>query len=92
MRPSGFAASVSPVWTWSTRQGVDQKVIDYLAEVQEKARQATLTTQLADRDAQVDQPDEQRKSLTGFAPPAPAPAAAAATPPAAALPPAAASP
>ena len=35
-----------------SRQGVDQKVIDYLAEVQEKARQATLTTQLADRDAQ----------------------------------------
>lgn len=35
-----------------SRQGVDQKVIDYLAEAQEKARQATLTTQLADRDAQ----------------------------------------
>jgi hypothetical protein len=35
-----------------SRQGVDQKVIDYLAEVQEKARQATLATQLADRDAQ----------------------------------------
>jgi hypothetical protein len=35
-----------------SRQGVDQKVIDYLAETQEKARQATLTTQLADRDAQ----------------------------------------
>ena len=35
-----------------SRQGVGQKVIDYLAEAQEKARQATLTTQLADRDAQ----------------------------------------
>ena len=35
-----------------SRQGVDQKVLDYLAETQEKARQATLATQLADRDAQ----------------------------------------
>lgn len=35
-----------------SRQGVDQKVIDHLADVQEKARQATLATQLADRDAQ----------------------------------------
>lgn len=34
------------------RRGVDQKVIDYLAEAQERARQATLITQLADRDAQ----------------------------------------
>jgi hypothetical protein len=34
------------------RQGVHQKVIDYLVDVQEKARQATLITQLADRDAQ----------------------------------------
>ena len=35
-----------------SRQGVDQKVIDYLVHAQEKARQATLITQLADRDAQ----------------------------------------
>ena len=35
-----------------SRQGVDQKVLDYLAETQEKARQASLITQLADRDAQ----------------------------------------
>ena len=33
-------------------QGVDQSVINHLAEAQEKARQATLITQLADRDAQ----------------------------------------
>ena len=35
-----------------SRQGVNQKVIDYLVETQEKARQATLITQIADRDAQ----------------------------------------
>ena len=35
-----------------SRRGVDQKVIDYLADAQERARQATLITQLADRDAQ----------------------------------------
>jgi hypothetical protein len=39
-----------------SRQGVDQKVIDYLAEAQEKARQATLTTQLADRDTHTGTP------------------------------------
>jgi hypothetical protein len=33
-----------------SKQGVDQKVIDHMALVQERARQATLTTQLADRD------------------------------------------
>ena len=33
------------------RNGVDQKVIDYMVDAQEKARQATLITQLADRDA-----------------------------------------
>ena len=36
-----------------SRNGVDQKVIDHLVETQEKARQATLITQLADRDAEV---------------------------------------
>jgi hypothetical protein len=34
-----------------SRQGVDQAVIDYLADAQEKARQARLLTELADRDA-----------------------------------------
>ncbi|MBL8383502.1 MAG: hypothetical protein JNM90_10520 [Burkholderiales bacterium] len=34
------------------RQGVDQSVIDHLVAAQERARQATLITQLADRDAQ----------------------------------------
>jgi hypothetical protein len=34
------------------RQGVDQTVIDHLVAAQERARQATLITQLADRDAQ----------------------------------------
>lgn len=33
------------------REGVDQSVIDYLAETQEKARQARQLTELADRDA-----------------------------------------
>lgn len=33
------------------KQGVHQRVIDHLVEAQEKARQATLLTQLADRDA-----------------------------------------
>ena len=33
-------------------QGVDQAVINHLVDAQEKARQATLMTQLADRDAQ----------------------------------------
>lgn len=36
-------------------QGVDQAVINHLVEAQEKARQATLITQLADRDAKVAQ-------------------------------------
>ena len=36
-----------------SRNGVDQKVIDHLVEAYEKARQATLITQLADRDAEV---------------------------------------
>ena len=35
-----------------SRRGVDQKVIDHLADAHERARQATLITQLADRDAQ----------------------------------------
>ncbi len=35
-----------------SRNGVNQKVIDHMVETQEKARQATLITQLADRDAQ----------------------------------------
>lgn len=34
------------------RQGVNQQVINHLVEAHEKARQATLITQLADRDAQ----------------------------------------
>ncbi len=33
------------------RQGVDQAVIDYMVEAQEKAREARLLTELADRDA-----------------------------------------
>lgn len=37
------------------QRGVNQRVIDHLAEAQEKARQATLLTQLADRDAQAAQ-------------------------------------
>ncbi|MBL8377955.1 MAG: hypothetical protein JNM79_08810 [Burkholderiales bacterium] len=35
-----------------SKQGVDQSVINYLVDAQERARQATLITQLADRDAQ----------------------------------------
>ena len=34
-----------------SRQGVDQRVIDHLVSAQERARQATLLTELADRDA-----------------------------------------
>ena len=34
-----------------SKQGVDQAVIDHLVAGAEKARQATLATQLADRDA-----------------------------------------
>lgn len=33
------------------KQGVDQTVINYMADAQEKARQARLLTELADRDA-----------------------------------------
>lgn len=44
------------------RNGVDQKVIDHLALVQEKARQATLITQLADRDAQAAAELEQERA------------------------------
>ena len=47
------------------RQGVDQRVIDHLVEAQEKARQATLLTQLADRDAKAarDLERERRRAL-----------------------------
>jgi hypothetical protein len=34
------------------RQGVDQAVIDYMVDAQEKARQSRLLTELADRDAE----------------------------------------
>lgn len=37
------------------KDGVDQAVIDHLAAAQERARQATLITQLADRDAKAAQ-------------------------------------
>jgi hypothetical protein len=50
-----------------SRQGVDQAVIDHLVQVQEKARQATLATQLADRDAQaaaqLEQERERRRAM-----------------------------
>ncbi len=35
-----------------SRQGVDQSVIDYMADAQERARQSRLLTELADRDAE----------------------------------------
>ncbi len=44
------------------RQGVDQRVIDYLVEAQEKARQATLLTELADRDAKTAQELERERN------------------------------
>lgn len=49
------------------REGVDRKVIEFLAEVQEKARQSALATQLADRDAQhareLEQEQQRRRAL-----------------------------
>ena len=44
------------------KQGVDQRVIDHLADAQEKARQATLLTQLADRDAKAAQDLERERN------------------------------
>lgn len=44
------------------KQGVHQRVIDHLVEAQEKARQATLFTQLADRDAKAAQQIEQERN------------------------------
>jgi hypothetical protein len=48
-------------------EGVDRKVIDYLGEAQEKARQSALATQLADRDAQhareLEQEQQRRRAL-----------------------------
>ena len=43
------------------QQGVAQSVIDYLVEAQEQARQATLLTQLADRDAKAAQELERER-------------------------------
>ncbi len=45
-----------------SKQGVHQRVIDHLVEAQEKARQATLLTQLADRDAKAAQQIEQERN------------------------------
>lgn len=45
-----------------SKQGVDQRVIDHLVAAQEKARQATLLTQLADRDARAAQQIEQERN------------------------------
>ena len=44
------------------KQGVNQRVIDHLVEAQEKARQATLLTELADRDARAAQQLEQERN------------------------------
>ena len=44
------------------RQGVDQGVINHLVEAQEKARQATLLTELADRDAKAAQDLERERN------------------------------
>lgn len=44
------------------RQGVDQHIIDHLVDAQEKARQATLLTQLADRDARAAQDLERERN------------------------------
>lgn len=44
------------------KQGVDQRVIDHLVDAQEKARQTTLLTQLADRDAQAAQDLEREQN------------------------------
>ena len=45
-----------------SKQGVDQRVIDHLVSAQEKARQATLLTELADRDAKAAQAVERERS------------------------------
>ena len=45
-----------------SKQGVDQRVIDHLVAAQEKARQATLLTQLADRDARAAQDLERERN------------------------------
>ena len=45
-----------------SKQGVHQRVIDHLVEAQEKARQATLLTELADRDAKAAQQIEQERN------------------------------
>lgn len=44
------------------KQGVDQRVIDHLVDAQEKARQATLLTELADRDAKAAQALERERN------------------------------
>jgi hypothetical protein len=45
-----------------SKQGVDQRVIDHLVDAQEKARQATLLTELADRDAKAAQALERERN------------------------------
>ncbi len=45
-----------------SKQGVDQRVIDHLVDAQEKARQATLLTELADRDARAAQALERERN------------------------------
>ena len=45
-----------------SRQGVDQRVINHLADAQEKARQASLLTELADRDAKAAQDLERERN------------------------------
>ena len=45
-----------------SKQGVDQSVIDHLVDAQEKARQATLLTELADRDAKAAQALERERN------------------------------
>ncbi len=45
-----------------SKQGVDQRVIDHLVDAQEKARQATLLTELADRDAKAAQDLERERN------------------------------
>ncbi len=52
-----------------SKQGVDQSVIDHLATAQEKARQATLLTEIADRDAKAALDLERERSRHRMLPP-----------------------
>jgi len=50
------------------KRGVDRKVLDYLAETEERARQTDVAESLARRDAEQAQLEEQRRELYWYAP------------------------